>query len=508
MAVFVVSFACGCASERLERNVGLDYQSAVDGFTVKAGGKGDIDAYEISGNNYVFVRDTDKDAAYQRYSFAQLGETVMPIGVYTPGSSLRQEIAYATMKENGVNFIMKGSSDLCKKYGFVYMVSIAGQTFDSKEKLYEKYVKDFNNEYFVGLYEDEPGIARIYQLAYYKEMVKELTDGQRTLLACPLLFTTGGTAAFGWNYIKWTGFVDMFDNYKIEGYDELNAIDMTWFDNYYDYELEREESDSGENQLTGTVYNDFYRDVFKPDFMTKTYYPTDAPYPYIATRSIGRVAEYRLNSADLGSPIPLFQYVRLTGDAASQQSGQTQDRVLSEEEVGFQVHTSLAYGAKGIIYYSYGANGSDETGCWGAAVTSEGIRTELYYAAKKVNEQISAVDDVLMTSLFRGVIHTGYVPYDYNNRANVNAYGVISKVNGAHNAIGCFDYDVKADQSFSTNAYYIANTSVVDSELVKIYFNKSVNCYFISDSVRTDYDNVSSLILNIGAGNGGLLVIE
>lgn len=505
LLVLTLSFTFGCTSSTVDRTIDVEYKKGSSSISLKPGGSGSTNHYEQTNEAVYFVRDVEKDKVYQRYSFAQLGEKTMPIGVYTPGTSpAGTDVAYAIMKENGINFLIKsGDPELCEKYGFVYMKSIAGQDYDSKEELYQKNISDFNNKYFVGLMQDEPGIERIYQLAYYKQMMNELTDNQMTLLACPLLFSTGGTAAFGWNYTKWTGFVSTFENFKINGYDRLNAIDMRWFDNYYGYELDRQAT-SGENQLTGKVYSDFYTDVFQPDFFTKTYYPTNAPYPNISNyHRIEETAAYMKEEK-----VPLFQYVRLTGDGASQASGQTQDRVLSEEEVKFQVNASFAYGAKAIVYYSYGPNGTDETGNWGAALTPDGVLSEIYYVAQEVNRHIAVIDDVLMTSLYKGVIWAGYTPFAYKDSINLNSYGAIKKVYGAHSAIGCYDYDVDENQTFSANSYYLLNTDISDNELLKIEFDKTVNCYYIQNSIRVDYENVSSIVLNLGRGEGGLLVIE
>ena len=274
---------------------------------------------------------------------------------------------------------------------------------------------------------------------------------------------------------------------------------MDWFDDYYGKTISRDMSD-GEKQLTGDVYEDFLFEVYQPDYITGTLYSCNAPAPYL---TVGKIVERAAITKKYN--VPCFMYVQMTGHE------QKQDRTVTKEELNLMVNISLTYGAKGIIYFCYGAVGSNETGWWGTAVGQDGSLNDLFYDAQEINRHIATVDEVLMNSIFDGVITTGWSTWAERTQelgVAVSKYDTLSQVKGAHNAIGCFQYDSDKDGQFDSSAYYITNTSNTDKEIMQLIFSQNTSCYFVKNSVKTEYENIENLVVELDAGQGGLLVVK
>ena len=80
----------------------------------------------------------------------------------------------------------------------------------------------------------------------------------------------------------------------------------------------------------------------------------------------------------------------------------------TDDDIRWQVYTSLAYGAKGILYFTYAVPTGDPNYVWGDALTDrEGNKTRRYYAARKLNGEIAALGDTLLDLTSVGVFHTG-----------------------------------------------------------------------------------------------------
>lgn len=501
VAISSLLFTVGCAPNATTQKfeVGVTMNGNAGEITLQTGGKGKNDAYNDKTVETDYLRDPNKDALYERYSFPILGESTMPIGTYIPGRNKNLGIAYAQMKENGINYVLGGERSYCEDYQMVYLSKFNGD-YQTADLLYNAYKEDFESKAFGGLYQDEPGIETIYHLAHYKEFIYEITNNQCTLLACPLPWEISGSmAAFGWVDTSWAHFIETFESFKIDGHDRLNAVTMKWFDDYFGYELDRTDR-LGYNQLKDGVYGAFFEEVYQPDYVTGNVYSANAPYPYMTTGGIMEKAKYTKDSG-----VPYMAYILMTGHE------QRQERVVSREELFLEINVALAYGAKGILYFTYGAAGTDETGWWGTAVTTDGTLNENYYNSQEMNAYIKAMEEILMFSTFEGVITTGWSTWKDKTQEmglDLQTFGKVSGVKGAHNLIGCFNYDTQKDGTFNGTAYYVTNTSITGSEITKLSFAETVNCYFIHHGKKMEYRGVDSVVIELGAGEGGLLVIE
>jgi hypothetical protein len=68
----------------------------------------------------------------------------------------------------------------------------------------------------------------------------------------------------------------------------------------------------------------------------------------------------------------------------------------TESALRWQIYTSIAYGAKGVLYFCYWTPRGDEFPKGGAIITAEGRKTRHYDQAKRINAGIKALGPTLM----------------------------------------------------------------------------------------------------------------
>jgi len=82
----------------------------------------------------------------------------------------------------------------------------------------------------------------------------------------------------------------------------------------------------------------------------------------------------------------------------------------TEAEMRWQVNTSLAYGMKGLMYFTYWTNRSRHEAEMFAIVDWEGKPKRLYPIVQKLNAEVRTIGKVLLGLTSTGVYHTGDVP--------------------------------------------------------------------------------------------------
>lgn len=182
----------------------------------------------------------------------------------------------------------------------------------------------------------------------------------------------------------------------------------------------------------------------------------------------------------------------------------------TEGQFAWNVNASLAYGAKGIEYFpliqpTYFALAKSESwdfqrnGIIGAA----GNKTQWWYYAKNVNEQIAAVDSVLMNSVNKGVIASGEEAVQDLKGMNYLLEGTswreLKDVQG--NAIvGCFNFKGKS-------ALYVVNYETEKAQKIALNLEDSYKVT-VTQRAEDSYVNTNKLELDLKAGEGVLVVFE
>jgi hypothetical protein len=79
----------------------------------------------------------------------------------------------------------------------------------------------------------------------------------------------------------------------------------------------------------------------------------------------------------------------------------------TEAQIRWQIYTSVAYGAKGVLYFCYWNPSGKTFEKDGAIITSRGKRTRHYDEAKRINAVLRNLGPTLMKLTSTGVVHRG-----------------------------------------------------------------------------------------------------
>lgn len=209
--------------------------------------------------------------------------------------------------------------------------------------------------------------------------------------------------------------------------------------------------------------------------------------------------------------IPFWSYIQAGAQwNDTKEYFDSQEYFPNEGEFYWNVNTTLAFGAKGIEYfpiiqpnYFAWAKSTDydfeRNGLFGAW----GNKTRWYYYAQNINQQIAAIDEVLMNSVSKGILVNG-------NRATKETAQCECLLEGrswrelkdfsGDALIGCFNYQGKT-------ALYIVNYDMEYAQNINLQFNGNYNMMKIQNT-ETEYIKGTSLELAMGPGEGVLLVFE
>ena len=77
----------------------------------------------------------------------------------------------------------------------------------------------------------------------------------------------------------------------------------------------------------------------------------------------------------------------------------------TESQIRWQIYTSLAYGAKGVIYFNYGTPKTFEFPKGSGIVRRDGTRTRHWFQARRINRALKNLGPTLMQLKSQGVCH-------------------------------------------------------------------------------------------------------
>jgi hypothetical protein len=126
----------------------------------------------------------------------------------------------------------------------------------------------------------------------------------------------------------------------------------------------------------------------------------------------GITADYFYNWAEirrraLGAGVPSWGFIQSVDFGGS---GLLRRRRPDERELLWQVNVGLAYGAKGVQYFTYWTpDPPPDAPIWfgQALISREAQRTSLYYAAGRVNAYLRVIGGRLLSLLSESVVHAG-----------------------------------------------------------------------------------------------------
>ena len=136
----------------------------------------------------------------------------------------------------------------------------------------------------------------------------------------------------------------------------------------------------------------------KPEVLSMDHYPLMSPTADGRNGYCQNLEFMRLHS--VSAKIPFWNYFQAMPFANHPDP--------TEAQLRWQVFTSVAYGAKGVLYFCYwtpgkGAGGEGEFPKGGAIITAEGRRTRHYDEARRINAELRQFGPVLMNCTGTGV---------------------------------------------------------------------------------------------------------
>lgn len=134
----------------------------------------------------------------------------------------------------------------------------------------------------------------------------------------------------------------------------------------------------------------FVREV-KPEVLSMDHYPLMRPGADGRGAYLDNLATMRAHSLNAGIPFWNFFYSMPFNDRLDP----------TEAQIRWQIFASIAYGAKGVLYFCYwtpgkGAGGAGEFPKGGALITAEGLKTRHYDEARRINAELKNLGPTLM----------------------------------------------------------------------------------------------------------------
>lgn len=416
---------------------------------------------------------------YQSYWMKQHDYKTMPIAAFNTvppkvgayAQNFITEENYRILAESGINtaYCLYDKLDTypedvinalayCEKYGVSYVAGLNnayGQTSSSilESVIYQTLIKNKPKALGGVMIMDEPSYINMNAMATSRKCFEELLD--KKLYYSGNLFPTYATQEQLYN--RCTGSPALPEG-------------------GYSYEQ----------------YVQDYIELYKPQALSYDYYPVQGSYPNLSGgyyENMSIIRKYAMQAE-----IPFWVYIQTCSFNANV-------RIPTEEEINWLVNSSLAYGCKGIQYFTYWCPLSGGEVFNGAMIDVDGNKTEVYGYVQKINRQIAAVDEVLMCSLSKGIMVSGTSPCAIPEEDVIESYQNLTDVSGATALVGCFDYNGKP-------AYYVFNNNNTSQEAISLTFDSPCKGYTVQAAEKETFSDTSVMELTLKAGEAVLVVLE
>jgi hypothetical protein len=254
-----------------------------------------------------------------------------------------------------------------------------------------------------------------------------------------------------------------------------------------------DKSDPGGGMPTMAQYEQYldeYISKVNPKFLSYDYYPLEGTFPALKSGYFENMSVIREKAARHG--IPFWTFIQTA-------SWGPNIRVPVKAEIWWQVNTSLAYGAKGIQYFTYWEPLEPEFD--GGLVSRTGQVTPIYDDVRQMNLHIAAIDHVLMNAESLGVLVFGASPVPVPAADQVASCGELDSLSGDVPLLaGCFDYN-------GSTALYVVNNSIQQSGTATLRFSEQVEAAAYQMSVRSVL-TAEEFTFRLEAGEGVLVVVD
>ncbi len=250
---------------------------------------------------------------------------------------------------------------------------------------------------------------------------------------------------------------------------------------------------------TSLEYVQDYLSTFKPSILSYDH------YPFLIKTSDNEIANitedyfYNLElirSETLKQHTPFWVFIQTLSFNRSH-------RDPTEDELRWQVFTSLAYGAKGIQYFTYWTPRPSGGETFGEGMIDlEGNKTKHYSEVQRLNKDVQAIGSQMLDWTSEGVIHYGFSPPLVAEPTE--SLDAINEITGDSAIVGGFSNDKGASAILVVNASYekaAATTITVNSSFKKYTMWRS------NESATNQLKN-DIIELELGAGEGVWIQFE
>jgi len=151
-------------------------------------------------------------------------------------------------------------------------------------------------------------------------------------------------------------------------------------------------------QLGTETYDDHVRlfmESIQPDVLSMDHYPTFKPEDDGRDKYCVNLESMRKHSLKAGVPFWNFFNTMPYGTHTDPTEGQLR----------WQINASLAYGAKGVMYFCYNTPVGKEFPKGGAIIRRDGRRTRHYYEAQRINAELKNLGPTLMKLTSTRIVH-------------------------------------------------------------------------------------------------------
>lgn len=122
----------------------------------------------------------------------------------------------------------------------------------------------------------------------------------------------------------------------------------------------------------------------------------------------------------------------------------------TEAELRWQVYTSLAYGARGILYFTYWTPKSDIWNFHNGILDEQGRQTAHYAQVRRINGELNALARTLVDLRSEGVYHVGGLP---TGTRGLPVGGTVREITGGDAVVGLFREPVGVRISIGTGRF-------------------------------------------------------
>lgn len=173
------------------------------------------------------------------------------------------------------------------------------------------------------------------------------------------------------------------------------------------------------------------------------------------------------------------------------------------------VNMSLAYGCKGLEYYTYWPTigGTTSMSSWekpsrGGLVSANGIPHDSYYYVTEINKNVHTVDKYLMDSSFRGIQYFGNQTVYIEESDKLNESDCLMDVTGGDAFVGVFDYNGK-------HLYYVVNNSFDSGNQPFVAkFRKKCNLHLLNSKCDKTVENSYAAGFTLSGGEAILIEVD